>query len=70
MELDKWHRDHLSKYKHLRGGFEVVDEVSDRAFVCMSLLEANDCFHRLFRFQNRLRVRSSDEYCRIDMRHA
>lgn len=25
--LDDWHKTHLSKYKHLRGGIEVVNEV-------------------------------------------
>ena len=26
--LDSWHKENLSKYKHLRGGIEVVKEVS------------------------------------------
>lgn len=26
-ELEKWHRSHLSKYKWLRGGIEIVKEV-------------------------------------------
>ena len=26
--LDIWHKNNLSKYKHLRGGIEVVHEVS------------------------------------------
>jgi len=26
--LDEWHKANLSKYKHLRGGFEIVKEVS------------------------------------------
>jgi len=26
--LDSWHKENLSKYKHLRGGIEVLDEVS------------------------------------------
>ena len=26
-ELDRWHKENLSKYKWLRGGFEIVDEI-------------------------------------------
>ena len=26
-ELERWHKENLSKYKWLRGGMEVVDEV-------------------------------------------
>ncbi len=30
--LNAWHKDSLSRYKHLRGGIEVIDEVS---FCCL-----------------------------------
>jgi len=26
-ELDRWHKENLSKYKWLRGGIEIVDEI-------------------------------------------
>lgn len=29
-KLDAWHKEALSKYKWLRGGFGIVDQVSDR----------------------------------------
>jgi acyl-coenzyme A synthetase/AMP-(fatty) acid ligase len=29
-ELDRWHKTNLSKYKWLRGGIEVVEEVRSR----------------------------------------
>ena len=36
--LDSWHKENLSKYKHLRGGIEVLDEVSLNYFQLKSCL--------------------------------
>jgi acyl-CoA synthetase (AMP-forming)/AMP-acid ligase II len=32
MELDKWHKENLSRYKWLRGGIEIVAEVRVRGY--------------------------------------
>ena len=36
-ELESWHRKNLSKYKWLRGGIEVVEEVCVCCFSSFSL---------------------------------
>ena len=83
-ELDAWHKKNLSKYKWLRGGIQVVDEVnvlfppgsssslplSILSFFCCS--KTNILFDRrsffLYRSRNPQRVKFYDEFCRIDMR--
>jgi hypothetical protein len=40
--LDKWHKENLSKYKHLKGGIEVVCEVSFDYFQSERCLRMSD----------------------------
>ena len=40
-ELESWHRKNLSKYKWLRGGIEVVEEVCLLSSSCIYLLVFN-----------------------------
>jgi hypothetical protein len=59
-----WHRENLSKYKWLRGGIEVVEQV--RWLKCIGVLlgEADACWRIGCRYQSRRLVRC----CEIIMR--
>ena len=51
-ELDAWHQKNLSKYKWLRGGIQVVDQVCFPSLAFFSLLFRLPSFlhHPFFRF--------------------
>lgn len=67
-ELDDWHKENLSKYKWLRGGFEVMAEV---CLLYINLGVFDDVmFLWLCSFRNRLLARRCGVNYRIDMKSA
>ena len=65
-ELERWHKENLSKYKWLRGGMEVVDEVRFvlfLLFVHSFLIEAVPSI----RYRNHLLVKYYEGFFKIDM---
>ena len=75
-ELNAWHQKNLSKYKWLRGGIEVVDQVCSPPsffFLASSVFDVNGflkliLFWTTLRFRNRRLVKFYDELCRINMK--
>lgn len=68
-ELDQWARKNLSSYKWLRGGFEVVDQVSFGRPGCLVCV-ASSSRRRTVRSQSHLQGRCSGESCKIVMKES
>ena len=62
--LDEWTRKNLSSYKWVRGGFEIVDEVSFRSHLSIMTLPP----HAKLRFRRIQRGKFCDVYSRSAMR--
>ncbi len=62
-ELEAWHQSNLSRYKWLRGGIEVINEVSADSVSVIDTTEVRD------RFPNHLAGRHLGGYFKTNMRN-